>query len=580
MENPDHSRQKHAKAGNIRHGIMIGLLVMIAFFMAKALGIKNIPSVLADPYIETDLYPRDGSPAQHFSSNSFPSPLEGDRLVFTIPCSRVRGLRGEYVLCFSNYNSIVTVEADGKTLYRHSEDLEKRGLPTGHTVVRVPLPQDLEGDITIRLLQMEDHTFSEMRDVRLVAAQYAWLYPVLSLPDQLNAVFLAVFLFISYALFLIFVILNVRGEQILRGIYLALFCFSMTAWVSGFTSVLFVLTNDTLIAPYVEYVTIFIAPTFFYGYLGVEAAGLKRRITQIMVSLVGAVFIAAALMQVFAPRHNGFMVLMPLCYLELLASAVIFIYFQIREKGSLILKWGIILTFLVAMAELGRVLLIRTGAGAGIAFIRAFRDIVLAPYIVLILEATLIADYIAQWYRLYQQRLEMDKLRAIAYTDSLTGLRNRADFDDHEQSRLTLAGTYTIAFIDVDSLKWVNDRLGHKAGDRLLKTVSRAIEKSCAGTGCKSYRFGGDEFLIVGLEETSVRNTVARMDAEIGSVSDLPEDFPLSVSVGIASSGDVASEAGPEDSFRGKLSGPDYVIRMADRRMYKVKKQRHMSRQS
>lgn len=79
--------------------------------------------------------------------------------------------------------------------------------------------------------------------------------------------------------------------------------------------------------------------------------------------------------------------------------------------------------------------------------------------------------------------MSVGELQKALLTDDLTGLGNRRAFQEADEKK-------TKASIDVDSLKWVNDNLGHQAGDQLLKAVGKALRKS----GIEAYHPSGDEF--------------------------------------------------------------------------------------
>ena len=81
----------------------------------------------------------------------------------------------------------------------------------------------------------------------------------------------------------------------------------------------------------------------------------------------------------------------------------------------------------------------------------------------------------------------------MAYSDALTGLSNRFALDI-ELDRLPAGGSLT--FIDLDRLKYYNDRFGHVRGDELLRSFSQRLS-ALLGDKAKIYRIGGDEFAVV-----------------------------------------------------------------------------------
>ena len=91
-------------------------------------------------------------------------------------------------------------------------------------------------------------------------------------------------------------------------------------------------------------------------------------------------------------------------------------------------------------------------------------------------------------------------LRHRAFHDSLTGLANRALFEDRLE--LAMAGAKRhghilgIAYVDVDAFKSVNDRLGHETGDRVLVVLGERLSASVREIDTAA-RFGGDEFVLI-----------------------------------------------------------------------------------
>ena len=93
-----------------------------------------------------------------------------------------------------------------------------------------------------------------------------------------------------------------------------------------------------------------------------------------------------------------------------------------------------------------------------------------------------------------------ETIRHNAYHDPLTGLPNRALFDDRlklDIARAQRNGTESaLLFIDLDRFKNVNDTLGHSAGDELIRVVAQRLNRHCR-TSDTLARFGGDEFVFL-----------------------------------------------------------------------------------
>ena len=130
-----------------------------------------------------------------------------------------------------------------------------------------------------------------------------------------------------------------------------------------------------------------------------------------------------------------------------------------------------------------------------------------------------------------QIRHQTGKLRVLAGTDPLTGTANRRAWDDELSAAVTQAEfdgrPMSVALLDLDDFKGYNDRLGHQAGDRLLKEVSAAWQAILRMSDVLA-RIGGDEFAVLlpgcGIETAAqiaerLRAAVADANCSVGVAS-------------------------------------------------------------
>ena len=155
-----------------------------------------------------------------------------------------------------------------------------------------------------------------------------------------------------------------------------------------------------------------------------------------------------------------------------------------------------------------------------------------------------------------------------ARTDSLTGLLNRRAFLEEMERHAARQGRdnepATLMFVDLDNFKPVNDRLGHEAGDDVLRHTAVLLRKTFRPTDLVA-RLGGDEFAIWmnGADHmTAAERAEYLRDAVPSELADITgPDLPrVGVSIGIACRD--AADAEPLDS----------LMRRADRAMYEVKR--------
>jgi diguanylate cyclase (GGDEF)-like protein/PAS domain S-box-containing protein len=115
------------------------------------------------------------------------------------------------------------------------------------------------------------------------------------------------------------------------------------------------------------------------------------------------------------------------------------------------------------------------------------------------------------------------QLKKLAFYDALTGFPNRALFNDRLDIALKQAqrqqSMVAVLYIDLDRFKYVNDTLGHSAGDRLLVEAARRIHR-CVRAADTVARFGGDEFLVLLSTVAGVNEAAAVADRIIAALGE------------------------------------------------------------
>ena len=144
-----------------------------------------------------------------------------------------------------------------------------------------------------------------------------------------------------------------------------------------------------------------------------------------------------------------------------------------------------------------------------------------------------------------ERRQHEAELEYQATHDALTGLPNRNLLIDRLEQAIAYARRYcyfaAVVFIDLDNFKFINDSLGHQAGDRLLVEIARRL-KGCLRETDTVARYGGDEFVLVlnnYYESTSIAHLLDRLLAEIAQPVDVgndghPQELIVTCSIGVS----------------------------------------------
>lgn len=104
--------------------------------------------------------------------------------------------------------------------------------------------------------------------------------------------------------------------------------------------------------------------------------------------------------------------------------------------------------------------------------------------------------------------------------DIQTGIRNRAAFEKEMEKYLNADKNAAIIMADLNNLKKVNDKLGHKAGDEIIKCAAKTLEDSFKGIG-KTFRVGGDEFCVICHEASRelIEGALTNLDKSLSTVN-------------------------------------------------------------
>jgi diguanylate cyclase (GGDEF)-like protein len=166
-----------------------------------------------------------------------------------------------------------------------------------------------------------------------------------------------------------------------------------------------------------------------------------------------------------------------------------------------------------------------------------------------------------------------ERTQRQAITDGLTGLVNHKTFYEVLEKELwrsrRYGGQISLIMVDVDNLKKINDAFGHRAGDKVIKEISKRIKK-CIRQIDTAARYGGDEFAII-LINTSIIDASVVAKRMLDAVSKTPTpwnngEIALSISVGLCQ---YDAQATPED-ITGRSDQALYLAKQAGKNTVRI----------
>ena len=186
-------------------------------------------------------------------------------------------------------------------------------------------------------------------------------------------------------------------------------------------------------------------------------------------------------------------------------------------------------------------------------------------------------DYVTKPFDLAELRarlrasLRLDHLLRLladrADVDGLTGLGNRAHFDKRFAEKVAECKRYghplSLAMLDVDYFKRINDTWGHPAGDEVLQGVAQLLQRECRSPDVLC-RYGGEEFALI-MPNTGPRDAAVVAERIRGAMESnvwsRHPDQPITISIGLA---------GTESSSN--TITPEQWLEIADRNLYAAKR--------
>lgn len=162
------------------------------------------------------------------------------------------------------------------------------------------------------------------------------------------------------------------------------------------------------------------------------------------------------------------------------------------------------------------------------------------------------------YQKLTADKEDVEKLWKLAYIDMLTECGNRQLFELRIEEYKNYGLTITLAYVDLNGLKIVNDQYGHYEGDQYLIEVANLLNEMSNKNHLDTFRHGGDEFIIIStdIDEIELEMHLKKLNRQLNEISKNLQTYHMSISYGIC---------------RGECDDINKLIKKADEKMYHFK---------
>ena len=499
----------------------------------------------------------------------------GDTVVLSCTLPEDIAFESELVIPIHYYDARVYV--NGEIRLEADTDRYERGQSLGSGFYSVKLAPASGGkDLKIVIRAGEDHAFSSLRSPEIWRAEtffrdYAAgkvLYIALSF----------FFIVVGMAMMVMALAQEFRGTfafaDSVRFSSLSLLAMAFGIWIFTGMNLTEIFTSDIISKVEVNYLAFFFIPIFFIGFhfesgRFKDAKGVRRaRIRNSgfgVVWLVGLIYIAIVLYRYY---FLGESIRSYLLIAHIYDAFVIFLLVSIRiydlikgRDSHQLSSYATIMTGLAAFTDLIRYnYFSRFSPRGSSAFTVSITCIVMIFFVL-----SLFFDYMSTTIMDAREEERIALISKLAYTDSLTGLNNRQATEKFFDSVDASGEQYIAVQFDLNDLKKANDTYGHEEGDKYISLFADTLKSIFEGKGYIA-RTGGDEFIYV----MTPKAEGDRKWLE-GKLKDLNS---ILANKDTGHSGLRMSTAyGSYDSFDGDAKNIRDGLRIADARMYDMKKE-------
>ena len=465
--------------------------------------------------------------------------------------------------CMKSVDTFFEVFADGEQIYAYRpEQYGLLGKSYGMYIHAIPVPEDANV-LTVRLTPIFPDTppallGATMEDAGMfMGDMFAEGIPGFCV--CLLMLILGVIMIVSQGAF---PLRNPNGSRPMEVSTLGFFAVLVAIWSVNDTLILQILTQSPAIVRLMNYMTFIFLPYFIVSFIASAAHQHNSPLLSILFAIICVNFVLNVSLTVTGV--SDYFELVKFSQAVILIALVMAAYFVISAVRHRQIEKRFLRIFLVGIC------LIAVGAIVDLLKFRISTNVLQSTSLYARMGSLLFLMLIGLYLIQENHRIQTENSRALerlAYTDGLTGMKNRLAFNKVESDLPKgFDATGMVIQYDINDLKKVNDMYGHAEGDRHIIGAAGIIRDSIRGLG-ECYRVGGDEFVVIltGAEaEATAQDAIERME-KLTEAYNAREKPPvrLDIAYGMA-------------MFTGSDGDIEKSVRLADQRMYECKSLKKM----
>ena len=456
--------------------------------------------------------------------------------------------------------SSVVVYVDEAMIYTYMPEASTNGQFTGSGYHFVLLPGDIQGKhLKVMIKACEDGAFQKAYQVELCPSDL--IYNNFAIEKELGMV-ISIFLVVAgFMITLIAIFSMIINEDFFPLIMIGVFAVLSGIWSLCSMKAFQFFAVPIAMGSSIEYIAMFLLPLPIISltlWRREHMPRLERTLLQAMFWIY-AFFIAAIVVLHFVDVVH-FSKASVVFHIMLLFSIPLLLFVRpghwgIMNASERMFQIGMWLTVCVGMFDIIWYYLCRFL----FKIVNDFSDTVL-PIGFMCMVSVLLISYLLDLYARRMNESEKNQLEKLAFHDELTGLANRARGEEILEEAKSWTDEYAIVNLDLNGLKFVNDKYGHAQGDKYITSFASALSEVFSREEIIA-RMGGDEFFVMLRGKERIAKLSGLITAMQQKEMELSGglDYMIDASYGVARSNELT------------FPNPEALYRMADQRMYKMK---------